>query len=477
MSNPKVSIIILNWNKLEYTKNCISSIEQNTSYPNYEIVLFDNGSTEAGTTEFLSTLIDKANYKIVSSPKNLGFAKGNNEAAKVADGKLLLFLNNDTIAHKNWLEEMVRTIQHYPECGVVGSKLLYPDGTIQHIGVMFDHKENRCHPFKRYPANIPEAMGTCKREAVTGACMLMRKDIFEKVGGFDERYICGSEDIDLCLKVRELGLKVVYCSDSVLTHFEQVSLKAKGDHFKKKTTRKNNRMFFKKWGNVLEDFRLLNDFKGLKPYHYYRQTRSDLMGLVPPKAKFILDVGCGSGMFGKALKEVFNDLTVWGIEIDSISAKEAERNIDRVFVGDIEKETLFDVHAQFDCIIFADVLEHLKDPWSVLRKFLNYLSPDGKIVCSIPNIQHYKIIKDIIRDRWLYRAEGILDRDHLRFFSLATIKNLFAVSGYKILKIKRNKKASKFLKLLNSLLFNKLDNFLTQQYLILCKRRDDIQFF
>jgi GT2 family glycosyltransferase len=172
MTNSKVSIIILNWNKLAYTKNCIASIEENTLYPNYEVILFDNGSTEPGTDEFLS----RTKLTVIRSPQNLGFSIGNNRAAAAADGDLLLFLNNDTIVHKNWLEPMVTMLKAYPNCGIVGSRLLYPDSTIQHIRVAFDHKGNCVHPFKRYPADIPEAVRPAECEAVTGACMLMRSE-------------------------------------------------------------------------------------------------------------------------------------------------------------------------------------------------------------------------------------------------------------------------------------------------------------
>ena len=466
-SSPKVSVIILNWNKLEYLKNCIESIERNTGYPDYEVIIFDNGSEEPGTKEFLSA----QNHRVVLSPKNLGFAKGNNEASKGAAGELLLFLNNDTVVHKNWLEPMVRLMLEHPDCGIVGSKLLYPDGTIQHIGVMFDHRGNRRHIFKKYPADIPQAGEVSEREAVTGACMLIRKAVFEKAGGFDGRYMHGSEDIDLCLKVRETGLKALYCPESVITHFEQVSLKARGSRFKKKTTRYNNRLFQEKWGGKLDGFRLSGDFEGLKPYHYHTGSRSDIIGLIPPDAKFILDVGCAGGELGRGLKEKNGGLLVWGLEVNELAARGAEKNIDRVIVADIEKPgDLFDEPVSFDCIIFADVLEHLRDPWSVLKKFRRHLSPGGTIICSIPNIRHYKVIKDIFRDRWLYRDEGILDKEHLRFFSLATIKNLFAVSGYKIERIERNKKASPVMRFANRLLCNRLENFITQQYLVVCRK-------
>lgn len=471
MSTPKVSIIILNWNKLEYLRNCVSSIEKNTRYPNYEVVVFDNGSKEPGTKEYLGSL---KRHKAVSNPDNIGFARGNNEAVKSSAGEFVLFLNNDTVVHDNWLEPMVKLMLKDPSCGAVGSKLLYPDGTIQHIGVMFDYRGNSRHIFKKYPPHIPQALETVEREAVTGACLLMRRDVFDRVGGFDGRFRQGSEDIDLCLKIRELGLKIMYCPESVLTHFEGVTMDTMGKGFKKKSTRKNLELFRKKWGAKLDGFRLSNDLDGLKPYQYYQGSRDCIARLVPPSSRFILDVGCAGGMLGKSLKDSKPGIKVWGIEINESIAKEAEKNIDRVFVVDIEKaENIFGEDVRFDCIIFADVLEHLRDPWKVLKKFHRHLAPNGRIICSIPNIRHYKIVKDIVRDRWLYRDQGVLDIDHIRFFSLATIKNMLAVSGYEVERLESNQKASGAMRLANTLLFNRLENFLVQQYLAVCRRRGD----
>jgi 2-polyprenyl-3-methyl-5-hydroxy-6-metoxy-1,4-benzoquinol methylase len=343
------------------------------------------------------------------------------------------------------------------------------------MGVVIGNKGNRYHPYKGYPADILPAMKLNECEAVTGACLLVPRGIFLSAGGFDEGFLHGSEDIDLCFKVRSLGMKVVYCPTSILTHYEQISFREKGSRFRKRTTRQNDRLFLKKWGDSIDSFRLPNDFAGLKPRHYYSHARSEIMRLVPAGARFILDIGCSSGMLGKALKEEAGLRTVWGIEISPDFAREAEKYLDRVFVKDIENDdTILEDGELFDCIICADVLEHLKDPWAVLVKLSAHLAAGGRLVASIPNIQHYKVVRDIITDRWLYRSEGILDRDHLRFFSLATIKNLFAVSGYKIVSVHKNKKASKLLKLLNWLLCRRLDKFLTQQYLVVCKRRNDV---
>lgn len=460
---PKVSIIILNWNRLGYLKQCIENAVKNTSYSNYEIIVFDNGSREPETREYLSSLPHKG----IMNPTNLGFARGNNEAARYATGEYLLFLNNDTIPHPGWLEEMVRLVVDSLKCGIVGGKLLYPDGRIQHIGVYFDFKGRRKHYFKRYEDNIPEAREVRECEAVTGACMLIRRDIFEKVGGFDERFIHGSEDIDLCLKVRELGYKVFFCPTSILTHFEGVTGKGLGRGFKKRSTRRNDRLFAKKWRDKIDGLRLASNYGDYKPYDYYEQSRDEIVRLIPDGAKNVLDIGCARGLLGKALKERGVE-KVWGVELNPFIASPY---LDKVIVGDIESIEIPYDDGPFDCVIFADVLEHLKDPWSVLLKIKRYLANGGWVVASIPNIRHYKVIKDILRDRWLYREQGVLDRDHLRFFGLSTIKRLFAVTGYEIVKIDRNAKASNAMRLANWLSLGLLREFLVQQYLILARKR------
>jgi len=468
MMKPRVSIIILNWNKLEYLKQCILSIKENTDYPNYEVVILDNGSSEAGTKEYLSTL----KHKNIINKKNIGFAKGNNMAAQIADGEFLLFVNNDIVVHKNWLAPLIKLFQENADCGIAGNKLLYPDGTIQHIGMMFDHKGVSQNIFKGYPADIPQANDILEREAVIGACMLIKKEVFTQAGGFDERYINGFEDIDLCLKVRALGFKVMYCPFSVATHFEKITTNSKGTHHKRKMSRYNKNYFLKKWVHRLYSYRLSKDLACLRPYNYYNFIRTDILNLIPGGGHFILDIGCAGGILGKTLKETNKASLVWGIEVNEVAAQEAKKNIDRVYVLDVEKDNLvFDESVRFDYIIFADILEHLKDPWNVLRKFRACLGEHGRIICSIPNIRYYKIIRDVVLDKWQYQQSGILDIDHLRFFTLATIKDLFGIAGYKIEKIKRNRKGDKILKLLNKVLFKKLDDFLTMQYVIVAVKR------
>ena len=212
------SIIIPVWNRLELTRDCLTALSQIKDQPEYEVIIVDNSSTD-GTKEFLAEL--KGDVQIIRNEKNEGFAKACNQGARAARGQYLVFLNNDTIPQSGWLSSLVSEVDAQPEVGVVGSKLLYPDGTVQHAGVVRD-LEHRLpyHIYKSFAGDHPAVNQRREFQIVTAACLLIRRSLFEEVGGFDEGYVNGFEDADLCLKVRERGYAVVYQPRSVVLHLE-----------------------------------------------------------------------------------------------------------------------------------------------------------------------------------------------------------------------------------------------------------------
>jgi GT2 family glycosyltransferase/glycosyltransferase involved in cell wall biosynthesis/SAM-dependent methyltransferase/Flp pilus assembly protein TadD len=212
------SIVIPVSNKMELTVQCLTALAKLTEQLRYEVIIIDNGSSD-GTGDFLQQL--GGDVRVITNSRNLGFAKACNQGARVARGTYVVFLNNDTIPLQGWLGALVAEVEMHPEVGIVGGKLLYPDGTVQHAGVVLDRTHlSPYHIYKSFPGDHPAVNQRREFQIVTGACLLIRRSLFQEVGGFDEAFVNGFEDVDLCLKIREKGHVVVYQPRSVLYHLE-----------------------------------------------------------------------------------------------------------------------------------------------------------------------------------------------------------------------------------------------------------------
>jgi len=205
---------------------------------------------------------------------------------------------------------------------------------------------------------------------------------------------------------------------------------------------------------------------------YFSIVREDLIAMIEPGTNRILDIGCGTGATGQMLKRVEKATEVIGIELVSKVVNEADKNLDKVINADIEILELPFPQEYFDYIICADVLEHLRDPWSVLRKIRKKKKKEGYIIASIPNVRNWIILKElIIKGKWTYVDEGILDNTHLRFFTRNSIKELFLSTNFDITEIKGSRaKWSYKLKLANTLTLGLLKNFLIGQYIVKAQR-------
>jgi len=213
------------------------------------------------------------------------------------------------------------------------------------------------------------------------------------------------------------------------------------------------------------------------PLYYYNKAsvRQDMIALMPGNPGNVLEVGCGVGKTGAALKEAFG-CKVTGIDISSsaIDVARQKKVYDKTIVCDLDKEAIPAemAHDRFDAILYPDVLEHLRDPLKVLLAHLNLLKPGGLVVSSIPNIRHWPILKNLVfKGRWQYQDMGILDRTHLRFFTKTEIEILFKEAGLSVGMIKpKGIAAPNWLKITNKLFFGKLEEFLVKQYLVCAKK-------
>jgi GT2 family glycosyltransferase len=215
------SIIIPVHNKAALTRQCLESIFASAPLVGAELVVVDDASTDS-TQEVLESYGDRV--RSVRLKRNSGFATAcNTGAAAAAAGRHLVFLNNDTIAMDGWLDELVGYAEAHPEASVVGNRLLYPDMTVQHAGVVFSIAGDPLHLYAGFPGDHPAVTKSRRFQAVTAACMLIRREVFEEVGGFDTDYHNDLEDVDLCLRLGQRGYEVHYCHTSTLFHLEQAS--------------------------------------------------------------------------------------------------------------------------------------------------------------------------------------------------------------------------------------------------------------
>lgn len=254
-NRPKVSILIPTRDKVKLLKNCIDGLLRRTDYSPIEILIVDNQSREPRTLRYLNQIASMETISVLSYPEAFNYAAINNFAAYNSGGEILLFLNNDiSIQDPGWLKEMViHAIR--PEIGCVGAKLYYPDGRIQHAGVILGLGGVAGHSHRYLKDNhggYYQAL-SCTRNvlAVTGACLAVRKSIFLEVGGFDEAFKVAYNDVDFCLRVHAAGYRNLFTPWAELIHHEKRS-RGDDDTPEKKRLYENERnMMFRKWGHIL----------------------------------------------------------------------------------------------------------------------------------------------------------------------------------------------------------------------------------
>jgi len=238
----KVSIIIPVFNQKKHTEKCLESIFLCGSKYTFEVIVVDNASTD-GTRGYLDGLGGK--IIAIHNDKNLGFAKACNQGARIVRGEYLLFLNNDTVVTNNWLDILVKELDNNKDVAIVGPKLLYLDNTIQQAGIVFKKNKQPYHIYHREKVEQSHVNKKRRFQCLTAACFLIRSNIFKAVNGFDEAYLNSYEDVDLCLKVGELGYGILYCPESIVYHCGGVSM---GRHSRDK---KNKELFLERWGQKI----------------------------------------------------------------------------------------------------------------------------------------------------------------------------------------------------------------------------------
>ena len=248
-SSPEVSIIIPVYNEFDYTYNCVRSIKRNSGDIAYEIIIANDCSVDF--TEQVEKIAD--NVRLITTKENVGFLRNCNHAANFARGKYILFLNNDTQVQRNWLEALLTLIEKDETVGMVGSRLIYPDGFLQEAGGIVWKDASAWNYGNRKSPEASEYNYVKEVDYISGASIMIRRELWEKIGGFDDQFAPAYyEDTDLAFEVRKRGYKVMYQPLSVVVHFEGISNGTDVEDGMKQYQKINYQKFYDKWKDVLE---------------------------------------------------------------------------------------------------------------------------------------------------------------------------------------------------------------------------------
>jgi GT2 family glycosyltransferase len=245
---PRCAVVIPTFNGAHLLRTCLESLFAHPPQRcEMEVIVVDDASRDGTVERFRNHELP---MQVVAHEENQGFAISCNDGAAAAgDVDFVVFLNNDTVALPGWLDALVDSLIEDPEVGAVGSKLLFPDGKVQHAGVMISQDRWPRHLYAGFPGDHPAVDRSRLVAAVTGACLMIRRETFEALDGFDTAYVNGYEDVDLCLRLGERGEAIRYCAESVLYHLESVT---RWDDSQTEHVEHNSMLFAERWHDKIE---------------------------------------------------------------------------------------------------------------------------------------------------------------------------------------------------------------------------------
>ncbi|MBU3179280.1 glycosyltransferase [Clostridium estertheticum] len=415
IKNRKTSIIILTYNNLVYNNKCVDSIRKYTKENTYEIIVVDNNSTD-GTREWLR---EQNDIKSILNDENLGFPKGCNIGIAAAGKENdILLLNNDTLVTPRWMDNLKACLYSDEKIGATAS-ITNNCSNYQSVSVPYIDVKDMI-PFAE-ENNISNPNKWEEKVRLVAFCMLIRRDVLNKIGLMDERFSPGNfEDDDFCMRIIEAGYKMMLCNDSFIHHFGSSS-------FSKDYT---------KFSNVLSTNRKkLEDKWGFNSNVGSTLKFDVIQRIDEPKEKKlnILEFDCGLGATLLKLKYMYPNSMIYGIETNDCIARLGGKVLE-LMTDDFEQNYNMkfkeDKSNYFDYIILGNRLQQSKDPWTLLSEIKKFLKPGGYVIATIPNVMHHSVIKGLLSGSFMYNGNSILNRSDNKFFTLPDISQIFNECGY-----------------------------------------------
>lgn len=394
----KTSIIILTYNNLEYTKDCIESIIKYTEKNTYEIIIIDNFSTD-DTRKWLKAQKD---IKIILNEKNLGFPIGCNQGIELAKKENdILLLNNDTVVTKNWLSNLKTCLYSDKKIGAVGAVCNHNEN-LQGINITYNDLDEMQKLAEKN--NLSNKEKWEEKAFLIGYCILIKREVINKIKTLDEKYSPGYvEDNDLSLRILKLGYKLMACHDCFIHHYL-------GTEFRKDLTKfyqvlnKNRNYFKQKWG--------FSSFA-------FDELKSASIKLLETPTK-ILELNSGIGITILKIKNTYKNIQINGIESNKYKY-EIAKNFGTIYhnINEVKDR-------DYNCILIGNILEKIKNPNKFLKNIKKYLKNGGFIIGEISNIASIDNIKKLLEDKWYQN-----DQQNNNHFTITDIYNLFYEQNYK----------------------------------------------
>jgi O-antigen biosynthesis protein len=456
-----VAVIIASWNRSGDLRRALQSIFAN-KYPELEVIVVDNASTDDAADVAASF----EGVKVIRNAENLGFAEANEIGLRQTRADYIALVNNDALLAEDWIHKLVDFLDKHPNAAAAGGKQYFWNDDNPPLD-----RTNKYYGYTIIVDGTPNAQVNTSddvREVATlsGAAVMIRRTAIDDVGPpfLDPLFFAYYEETDFFSRAIRKGWRLYYTGEPACWHRVRASSDPErylyfmernraiwayrnfDDASLKRMLRQKIGKAAKQWldehrGDLEQQRRRYFSGKGILEHvaeiesraNYYGYARPEVCALVPTSAKRVLDVGCAGGALGRALKSERPGIEVRGVEPVAEQAERARAWLDDVHAGtEIPSEW-----PRPDCIIFADVLEHLVDPWTAVKNARSLLQPGGTLVVSVPNVLHHSVVSELVRGRFDYRDAGVLDRTHLRFFTEKTAREMIEQAGFHIERMER----------------------------------------
>lgn len=404
------SIVIVTYNKLDYTKSCIESIREHTAPDSYEIIVVDNQSSD-GTASWLR---EQPDIFAIYNDGNAGFPAACNQGIEIANGDAILLLNNDTVVTARWLDNMLIALHSDPQIGAVGT-VTNNCSYYQAIPAIYKNMEGMQQFAKAFNQSNPLLWED--RLKLIGYNMLIKRHILDEIGELDERFTPGNyEDDDLSYRIRRSGYRLLLCRDTFIHHYGSVSFGERTDEFND-LVKANRQKFINKWG-----------------FHPDEATeiRSDLVDRIPGTAGVaapcVLEIGCGLGGTLLKIKDKFPEAVLYGADANKSAAEAASFVCSApAFAGTAEQALERQSPASLDAVILRNTFHSLPDPVAALRRCRETLREGGVLLAVVPNIFQPSTLFGLL--------DNSIRRDELFGMATPEIRDWLSKSGFENIEV------------------------------------------